>query len=219
MKKKLFVSVTFAVIAMLSLTLGAFAQGPQPGRGFGTGTGYALPPATGGTLDAQTTQALIDALNDEYHAHAFYEAVIAKFGQVAPFTNILRAEQLHIETVKLLLTRYNVAIPADAYTGKVTAPATLKEALQAAVDAEKANVALYDRLLASVTQADIKTAFEQMRLVSQTRHLPAFEQALTGNYATGTGQGFGGGRWNNSTAPTTTQTNPLQQFFGGRWNR
>jgi hypothetical protein len=202
MKKKFLAGVLVALIAAFSLTTGAFAQGPR-GGGARLGTGANLPPVTStATLDGQTTQALIDALNDEYHAHAFYQAVIAKFGAVAPFTNIVRAEESHINIVKTLMTRYNVPIPADKFTGNVTMPATLNEAIQAAVDAEKANVALYDRFT-FVKETDIKAAFEQMRAVSQTRHLPAFEQALSGNYAP-----IQNGGWQ--------LPNP-QQFFGRRW--
>lgn len=191
MKTKILVGVAMAVFAVLSLTVGALAQGPQPGWDW-----RVQPPIAGAPLDTQTQQALIDALNDEYHAHAFYQAVIDKFGQVAPFTNILRAESAHIAAVQSLMTRYGLAIPADSYIGQVQAPATLNDALQAAVDAEKANVALYDRF-AFITQPDIQAVFAQLRNVSQTRHLPAFENALNA----GTG------------------TTPQYQFFGRRWTR
>jgi hypothetical protein len=222
MKTRMFASLAIALIAVFGWTLGAFAQGPQPGRGGSRGQaqGYNLPPATGGTLDAQTTGALVDALNDEYHARAYYEAVIAKFGASTPFSNIMQAESQHIETVKLLLTRYNVPIPADTFTGKVTAPATLQEAIQGAVDAKKGNVAMYDRFLAFVTQEDVKTIFIQLREVSQTRHLTALERALRGNYAGGIGLGRGG-RWTNDTTtapPQTPQTDWWQRLFG-RWSR
>ena len=206
MKKKILAGVLVALFAAFSLTTGAFAQGPR-GNGAGLGTGVNLPPVSSTTmLDAQTAQALVDALNDEYHAHAFYAAVIAKFGAVAPFTNILRAEESHINTVKTLMTRYNVPIPADKYTGNIAAPATLNEAIQAAIDAEKANVALYDQFT-FIKETDIKAAFDQMRNVSQTRHLPAFEQALSGNYAPAQTQNSG---W---------QLPNLLQFFGRRGAR
>jgi rubrerythrin len=206
MKKRILVGVLVALIAALGLTTGAFAQGPR-GGGAGLGTGVNLPPVTStATLDAQTTQALTDALSDEYHAHAYYEAVIAKFGAVAPFTNIVRAEESHINIVKTLMTRYNVPIPTDKYTGNITAPATMNEAIQAAIDAEKANIAMYDRFT-FVKEADIKAAFDQMRSVSQTRHLPAFEQALSGHYVPTQNQ--------NSRWPLPS----LQQFFRQRGGR
>ncbi len=191
MKTKILIGVAIAVVAVLSLTVGAFAQGPQPGWGW-----QVQPPAAGAPLDVQTQQALIDALNDEYHAHAFYQAVIDKFGQVAPFINILRAESAHIAAVQSLMTRYGMPIPADSYIGQVQAPATLDDALRAAVDAEKANVALYDRFT-FITQSDIQAVFDQLRNVSQTRHLPAFENALSAG----------------------TSAISQYQFFGRRWTR
>lgn len=191
MKTKLLIGVAIAIVAMFSLTVSAFAQGPQPGWGW-----RVQPPVTSAPLDASTQQALSDALNDEYHAHAFYQAVIDKFGQVAPFTNILRAESAHIASVQALMTRYGMTIPADAYIGKVPVPATLTEALKTAVDAEKANVALYDRL-GTMAQPDIQAVFAQLRTVSQTRHLPAFEDALNAG----------------------TNAIPQYPFFGWRWTR
>ena len=42
--------------------------------------------------------------------------------------------------------------------------------------AEKADVALYDRLLKTVTESDIVTVMQQQRKVSLENHLPAFER-------------------------------------------
>lgn len=163
--RKLVLSVMLASIALLGLTTGAFAQTPTT------------------TLDAATVQAMSDAINDEYHAYAFYNAVIAKFGAIAPFTNIARAEASHIEALKTLFIRYGLPVPADPYVGKIEAPATVQAALQAGIDAEIANVALYDKFNA-VTQPDIQFVFQQLRDASQTKHLPAFQRALDNN-ATG----------------------------------
>ena len=43
---------------------------------------------------------MIDAINDEYHARAFYNAVIDKFGEIRPFSNIVQAETRHAETIE-----------------------------------------------------------------------------------------------------------------------
>jgi len=37
---------------------------------------------------AETSKALVMAINDEYKARATHQAVVNKFGPVAPFTNI-----------------------------------------------------------------------------------------------------------------------------------
>lgn len=44
-------------------------------------------------------QALRIALYDEYHAKAVYLKVLQTFGNVLPFSNIVQAEQRHIDDV------------------------------------------------------------------------------------------------------------------------
>ena len=44
-------------------------------------------------------QVLNEALDDEYHAWATYDQVIADFGEVRPFSNIREAEARHINAL------------------------------------------------------------------------------------------------------------------------
>jgi hypothetical protein len=143
--------------------------GPGNGTCCATGTPISTTP-----LSEETKQALTDALNDEYKAQAAYQAIIDKFGAQAPFSMIIRAEGMHINALQRLFTNHGLAIPADTYAGKVQAPATLKEAYQAGVDAEKANIAMYDRLLQTVKDADVVTVFQHLQAASRT-HLATFE--------------------------------------------
>lgn len=135
----------------------------------------AMAPAAA-AISAQTRQALTDAINDEYQARALYQAVIAKFGQVRPFTNIVRAESQHVEELAALFAAYKLPVPADSYAGKAKAPATIQEACRIAVQAEIKNVALYDRMLKTVKEADIVDVFTRLRDASASRHLPAFQR-------------------------------------------
>ena len=128
------------------------------------------------TLTAAGRQALLDGINEEYKARATYQAVIDKLGQVAPFTNILQSENSHVAAWVGLLSKYGVPVPADPFMGTVTVPATLREACAVGVEAETADVALYDRLLASVKEADIVSVMTQQRAVSNDNHRPAFER-------------------------------------------
>lgn len=130
-------------------------------------------------LDAKIQQAMIDAINDEYRARAFYNAVIEKFGAVRPFSNIVQAENNHVNLWRNLFAQYGMAVPNDRFPGQISAPNTLKEACQMGVEAEIANVKMYDNFLTFVTQPDLKAAFTQLRQVSQERHLPAFERCQT----------------------------------------
>ena len=127
-------------------------------------------------LDNQTQQAMIDSINDEYQARAFYNAVIKKFGEVRPFSNIVHAEDRHVNLWKTIFTQYRLPIPPDKFAGKVDVPDTLQAACQAGVKAEIANVAMYDRFLTFIQQPDLRVAFNQLRQVSQERHLPAFQR-------------------------------------------
>lgn len=136
----------------------------------------AAAPAVAAALDAQTRQALTEAINDEYQARALYQAVIAKFGGMRPFVNTVQAETQHAEELRALLVAYKLPVPADAYAGKAQAPATIQEACTIAVRAETKNVAMYDRFLKFVKEPDIVAAFTRLRDASANRHLPAFQR-------------------------------------------
>lgn len=131
-----------------------------------------------GALTDAAKSAIFSAIDDEYKAHATYEAVIAKFGSVRPFSMIIRSEEQHISSLKALLDKYGVAIPSDSWTGKVTAPDSITAACQTGVDAEIANAALYrEKLLPAVTEySDITSVFTNLMNASQEKHLPAFDR-------------------------------------------
>ena len=134
--------------------------------------------ATNTNLDAKTKQAMIDAINDEYHARAFYNAVMDKFGEIRPFSNIVHAESRHVQLWNRLFNQYGLPVPEDFFAGKVEAPETLQAACQMAVEAEIANVQMYDNFLEFVQESDLRAAFTQLRHVSQNRHKVAFERCL-----------------------------------------
>lgn len=150
-------------------------------------TFYPLKAMSQTSLDAETQQAMIDSINDEYRARAFYSAVIDKFGLVRPFSNIVQAENNHANLWVNLFAKYGMAVPTDSFAGNVSAPDTLKAACEMGVSAEIDNVAMYDRFLDFVTQPDLQAAFTQLRQVSEERHLAAFERCVNRS-------GGGGGR-------------------------
>lgn len=134
--------------------------------------------ASNTSLDAQTQRAMIDAINDEYHARAFYNAVINKFGELRPFTNIVHAETRHADRLSQLFNQYGLTIPEDSFAGKVEAPETLQAACQMAIAAEIANVKMYDKFLDFIRESDLRDTFTQLRYVSQNKHKVAFERCL-----------------------------------------
>lgn len=130
-------------------------------------------------LDSQIQQAMIEAINDEYQAHAFYSAVIDKFGAVRPFSNIVHSESRHIAMWENLFTKYGLPIPQDTFAGKMDVPDTIQASCQVGVKGEIANVAMYDRFLSFVEQPDLRAAFTQLRRVSQENHLRAFQRCAS----------------------------------------
>ena len=139
--------------------------------------------ATNTSLDAKTQQAMIEAINDEYHARAFYNAVMDKFGEIRPFSNIVHAETRHAERLSQLFKQYGLPVPEDSFAGKVEAPETLEIACQMGVEAEIANVQMYDNFLDFVQESDLRATFTQLRYVSQNKHKVAFERCLNSRAA------------------------------------
>lgn len=149
-------------------------------------------------LDAATVAAMEEALEDEHKARATYRAVLAAFGPVRPFVNIVESEGRHAAALENLFVRHGLAAPQDRWDGRVAAPPTLADACKAAVAAEVENAAMYDRLLGQVAALDVRAVLERLRDASQQNHLPAFRRCLSrmrdGNDAEqdgGAGQGRG----------------------------
>ena len=147
-------------------------------------------------LDKQTQDALAASINDEYKARALYAKILEQFGDdTRPFANIIGAEERHIEMLKPIFARYQVAVPADEWANKVKAPDTILAACQEGVKAEIENVKMYDQFLSFVKEPDIRETFTYLRNASQKNHLPAFERCVErgGEMEPGRGRGRGMG--------------------------
>lgn len=132
-------------------------------------------------LDVQTRNAILSALDDERKAKAFYGAVLAKYGEIRPFSNIVNAEARHESALAALLTKYGIEVPADAWASrKIDVPSTLQATFPAAIKLEQENIALYDGFLKFVKEEDIKAVMSQLQWASQERHLPAFQRRAGG---------------------------------------
>ena len=162
--------------------------------------GGAASTASAQSLPQPVQDALYASLADEYHALAFYAAVMAKFGEVRPFANIIRAEQTHANSVASLLQAYGLGVPANPYVTGAKAleavPARLQEACAIGVTAEIANLALYDQdLLPTVAgYAGVAGVMQNLRDASADKHLPAFQRCASGQMGQGHGQGQGYGQ-------------------------
>jgi len=139
--------------------------------------------------------ALRAALDDEYRAEATYAAVIAAFGEVRPFINIIEAERRHAGQVKVQMDRLGLKYEAaNPHLGTLTAPVSVLAACEQGVTAEIENIALYDRLLPTIRDQEVKDTLTRLQWASRERHLPAFKRCVERGGAMGRGPGGGSGR-------------------------
>jgi rubrerythrin len=128
--------------------------------------------------DERTLKALKEALEDEYHARATYRKVIARFGAMQPFVNIVEAEDRHVTALLRQFRRLGHPPPPDTWQDRVRAPASLAEACAEGVQAETENQALYARLLDQVQDGDVRRIMQRLQAASRDRHLPAFRRCV-----------------------------------------
>lgn len=123
-------------------------------------------------------QALRIALFDEYKAYETYSAVVTAFGQIAPFGNIVAAEQNHIDAMLSLCNTYNITPPSNSWAGNVNIASTLAENCEIGVASEIDNIKMYDHLLSYVAELDVRDIFYRVQAASFNNHLPAFRQCV-----------------------------------------
>ncbi len=127
-------------------------------------------------LDEATIAAMVEAIEDEYFARATYRKVIETFGPVRPFVNIVEAENRHVHALLRLFDRFEMTPPKDNWVGRIDAPSSELQACQDAVDAEVANMEMYDRLLGQTSHPAVRTVLENLQAASRDNHLPAFQR-------------------------------------------
>lgn len=127
------------------------------------------------------SQALRIAAYDEFEAYNTYKNVIAKFGNVMPFANIINSEIAHYNEVMTLMQKYGVEAPFVMET-TIELPNTLQECCEVAVAAEIDNVSLYDNLLMYVNEPDVRDLFYRIQAASYNNHLPAFRACVANHY-------------------------------------
>lgn len=175
MKKNLVKTVLVAVLAVglgTTATLAAVSAATPAVDLSETGSAAALADQDGYTLG----EMLVYALQDEYAARAEYEAIIAEYGEVKPFTNILAAENVHIDLLLGLFETYGFTVPADESAASVIVPDSLASAYATGVQAEENNIAMYEAFLAvEGLPEDVISAFTALQNAS-VHHLNAFSR-------------------------------------------
>lgn len=162
-------------------------------------------------LSPDAHQAILRALDDEYHAETTYAEIIRRYNADRPFSNIIRAEQTHAAALIALLEQNGLPVPANPYASGEKAlwgfPSSAAEACTAGVAAEIENIRLYDEeLLPAVAgYPQVTAVLTNLRNASADKHLPAFQRCASGGqghwgrgqgggHGKGMGKGMGGGR-------------------------
>lgn len=158
--------------------------------------------------DLQVLDMLTYAIQDEYLARAEYNLIMDTFDVARPFSNIERAENMHIAWITDLFRAYGYALPEDQ--AAVTAPAALAEAFQAGVTAEEVNIDMYERFLKLDLPDDIRAVFEALKRSSEN-HLRAFEQNTQTVRRASRGSA---GRWNQEWQPRHQNNVPNTMWRG-----
>ena len=169
MTRSTFALLTTSILALTTLT----AMGPKD----------AAP-----TKVIQHDQAKVDlkvaldtALDDERRAKAFYKAVMEKFGDRKPFSNIIHSEQRHANALIAQYERLNLPIPDDHWENhSFIVPNSFQETADMSIVAEIENVAIYDRIESMVSDEQVLAVFKRLRWASQERHLHAFARHGSG---------------------------------------
>ncbi|MCK5008152.1 MAG: hypothetical protein KAR73_12235, partial [Spirochaetales bacterium] len=128
--KRLSLKVTVLVVALsLAAALVSFADTADFGA-----------KGAEGKTALSVEQMLTYAIQDEYLARAEYELIIEEYGSIRPFTNIMAAEERHIEWVTELFDDYGYRLPKDTAHMYVVLPKDLKSSFETGVQAEIDNI-------------------------------------------------------------------------------
>ncbi len=103
--------------------------------------------------------------------------IIAEYGELRPFSNIIRAEENHISQLIPLFHQFGFEVPEDASNSFVVVPESLKNAFEIGIEAEIVNIAMYESFLEGDLPDDVRDVFEHLKAGSEN-HQRAFENGL-----------------------------------------
>ncbi len=119
------------------------------------------------------------AIQDEYLAEAEYLDVLARHGDVMPFSNIVHAERRHIEAIESLFDSCATPVPPNHASKFVVPTQSVAEAVEACIEGEVLNIGMYDLFLGRELPANVRDVFENLKAASQ-QHLEAFRRHQAG---------------------------------------
>ncbi|MEF8849580.1 MAG: DUF2202 domain-containing protein [Candidatus Bipolaricaulota bacterium] len=133
------------------------------------------------------------AIQDEYRAREKYKLIIDEMDGSRPFTNIVEAEETHIELLKPLFETHGIDLPEDDAASYTLLPESIDEALKVGIQAEIANIAMYEKFLSQNLPGDVEAVFQRLKNASQN-HLRAFQNASSFGAGAGNRSGNSGNR-------------------------
>lgn len=142
--------------------------------------------ATNVTTDTEYTleEMLTYAIEDEYLALAEYNLIMETFDIERPFSNLVKAESIHVSLLEPLFEKYNVSIPKEDWESLAVVPASLEDAYTAGIEDEKMNIAMYEAFLSAEIPEDVQSTFQQLMSASE-KHLNALERSADGTQGQG----------------------------------
>jgi hypothetical protein len=182
----------------------ANGKGRGQGQGFGRGQCTLCEQQLGEIIDSlpqsdlseKERQGLLLMREEEKLAHDVY-VTLGKKWELRPLANIPQAESRHMDFVKILLDRYEVADPIDDLTvGKFASQPmqqlydqlvtqgekSVEEAIKVGALIEELDIADLRRLIDEADNSDIKVVYQNL-LKGSRNHLRAFARQL-GRYST-----------------------------------
>ncbi len=147
---------------------------------------------SGSGYDAAKLKSALDVvLADEYKNLAEYKAIVVKFGEVSPFVQLIYAETRHIESLVRIYDAFDFAVLADNGSASAVVPSSLEAAYQVGIEAETANIALYETYLKTKLPESVDRIFSNLQNASD-RHLDIFTDYANGEVDAGTCPMLGG---------------------------
>lgn len=124
--------------------------------------------------DMSIVDMLMYAAQDEYIARAEYAAIIEEFNVSRPYTNIMRSEESHLDSLRGIYETYRIEFPTDTSKEQLVIPTSLLEAAKVGVQAEIDNIAMYEKFLSYDLPEDIENVFNAL-MKGSINHLKAFQ--------------------------------------------
>lgn len=126
-------------------------------------------------LSTAEVESLQAAIMEEYMAYNTYSEIIVQYGQVTPFSRIVKAEYQHASALIRLADYYNVEVPENAGQTFDFSYTTLAEACQVGVEIETLDAADLQKLISETENPNLIRVYTNLMNASLNKHLVAFE--------------------------------------------